>query len=77
MTVTATTVFRVLPPVLDQWELYRGSRQLGRFEDKASAIAEGQRLARESAPSRLSVYTANGEVENEVAFPGESVPQPG
>jgi hypothetical protein len=53
MTVTAMTVFRVLPPVLDQWELYRGSRQIGRFEDKASAVAEGQRLARESAPSRL------------------------
>lgn len=77
MTVTATTVFRVLPPVLDQWELYRGSRQIGRFEDKASAVAEGRRLARESAPSRLSVYTANGKIENEVTFPGDSVPQPG
>jgi len=77
MTVTATTVFRVLPPVLDQWELYRGSRQIGRFEDKASAVAEGRRLARECAPSRLSVYTDSGEIENEVTFPGDSVPQPG
>jgi Uncharacterized protein conserved in bacteria (DUF2188) len=77
MTVTAMTVFRVLPPMLDQWELYRGSRQIGRFEDKSSAVAEGRRLARESAPSRLFVYTANGEIENEVTFPGDAVPHPG
>jgi hypothetical protein len=76
MTRTVTTVFRVLPPVLGEWELYRGSRELGRYNDKASAVADGRRLALENMPSRLIVHTANGEIEDEIAFPGDSVAAP-
>ncbi len=66
MTITARTIFRVLPAVLGHWELYRGNRQVGRFDDKASAVAEGQRLAEENMPSQLIIHTANGEIEDEV-----------
>lgn len=61
-------VFRVLPPVLGEWELYRGNRQVGRFEDKASAVAEAHRMARENRPSQLIVHTANSEIEDEVTY---------
>lgn len=68
MTITVGTVFRVLPPVLGHWELYRGSRQVGRFADKASAVAEGKRLAQENMPSQLIVHTAIGKIEDEVIY---------
>jgi hypothetical protein len=76
MTRTVITIFRVLPPVLGEWELYRGSRELGRYNDKASAVAEGRRLALEKLPSRLIVHAANGEIEDEVVFPDDSVAEP-
>jgi Uncharacterized protein conserved in bacteria (DUF2188) len=72
MTRTVITVYRVLPPVLGEWELYRGSRELGRYDDKTTAVAEGRRLAQENMPSRLIVHTSNGEIEDEIAFPDES-----
>lgn len=74
MAIVAKTVFRVLPPVLGVWELYRGNRQVGRFDDKASAVAEAHRLAEESRPSQLIVHTANGEIENEVTYTDDRHP---
>ena len=76
MTRTMITIFRVLPPVLGEWELYRGSRELGRYDDRASAVAEGRRLAQENVPSRLVVHTSNGEIEDEFAFPADSFAEP-
>jgi hypothetical protein len=76
MTRTVITVFRVLPPVLGEWELYRGSRELGRYDDKTSAVAEGRRLARENMPSRLIVHRSNGQIEDEIAFPDDSLAEP-
>ncbi|HEU0212850.1 MAG TPA: DUF2188 domain-containing protein [Jiangellaceae bacterium] len=76
MTRTVITVFRVLPPVLGEWELYRGSRELGRYDDKASAVAEGRRLAQQSVPSRLIVHRSNGEIEDEIAFLDDSLAEP-
>jgi hypothetical protein len=76
MARTMITIFRVLPPVLGEWELYRGSRELGRYGDRASAVAEGRRLAYESVPSRLIVHAPNGEIEDEIAFPADTVAEP-
>ncbi|MGH9251186.1 MAG: DUF2188 domain-containing protein [Acidimicrobiales bacterium] len=74
MTRTVRTVYRVLPPMYGQWELYRGRTKVGRFDDKATAVAEGRRLAHENTPSQLVVHTANGEIEDEITFPEDSVP---
>ena len=76
MTITARTIFRVLPGVLGKWELYRGNRQVGRFDDKASAVAEGQRLAQENKPSQLIIHTANREIEDEVICTDDVRPRP-
>ncbi|MEH0828356.1 DUF2188 domain-containing protein [Micromonospora sp. URMC 105] len=59
------------------WKVEQGSKTLGSYDTKHSAIEEGRKVAHANEPSQLVVHTADGKIETEYTYKDDPFPPAG
>ncbi|MBM0238968.1 DUF2188 domain-containing protein [Micromonospora sp. ATA32] len=59
------------------WKVEQGSREIGSYDTKHTAVAEGRKVANANEPSQLVVHTADGKIETEYTYKDDPFPPAG
>lgn len=70
------THYKVLPHS-GTWQLRREQTPLSNYTYKADAVDAGRRVAKDNAPSQLTVYRADGTIETEYTYGDDPYPPRG
>ncbi|MEH0845345.1 DUF2188 domain-containing protein [Micromonospora sp. CPCC 205711] len=59
------------------WKVEQGSKTVGSYDTKHTAVEEGRKVAHANEPSQLVVHTADGKIETEYTYKNDPFPPAG
>ncbi|MGC5019114.1 DUF2188 domain-containing protein [Micromonospora sp. DT47] len=59
------------------WKVEQGSKTVGSYDTKHTAVEQGRKVAHANEPSQLVVHTADGKIETEYTYKDDPFPPAG